>query len=180
MGAHVSPAVFLDRDGTLMENVHYCNDPARVRVFPGVPEALRELKAAGFHNIIVTNQSGIGRGLVTIDQFAAVQQKLLELIGTDLIVATYYCPDLPGPEARRRKPSPAMILEAKDAFAVDLSRSWLVGDQRSDVQCGRAAGVQPILVRTGGADVSAEKDAVHVAKDFASAARFILRNAGAR
>ena len=77
MPLDLTPAVFLDRDGTLMEDVDYCNDPTRVRIFPDVPEALARLKNAGFRNVIVTNQSGIGRGLVTVEQFAAVQKKLL-------------------------------------------------------------------------------------------------------
>src|SRR4051794_19258506 len=108
MSSEVAPAVFLDRDGTLMEDVHYCNDPDRVKIYPDVSEGLRRLKTGGFRDVIITNQSGIGRGLVTLEQFIAVQNRLIELIGPGLIDGTYYCPDLPGPNAHRRKPSPAM------------------------------------------------------------------------
>ena len=80
-------AVFFDRDGTLMEEVHYCGDPARVRVFPGVPEALRKLKAAGFRAFVITNQSGIARGLITEAQYHTVQEELLRQIGAGLIDA---------------------------------------------------------------------------------------------
>jgi D-glycero-D-manno-heptose 1,7-bisphosphate phosphatase len=89
-------AVFLDRDGTLMEEVHYCGDPAKVKVFPGVPEALRRLKAAGFRTFVITNQSGIGRGLITEAQYRAVQDEALRQLGQGTIDASYFCPDAPG------------------------------------------------------------------------------------
>jgi D-glycero-D-manno-heptose 1,7-bisphosphate phosphatase len=98
------PAVFFDRDGTLMEEAGYCADPREVRVYPGVPAALRELKAAGFLTFIVTNQSGIGRGFFTEAQYQAVQARLLAEIGPGLIDASYYCPDAPGVPSSCRKP----------------------------------------------------------------------------
>ena len=88
-------AVFLDRDGTLMEEVHYCNDPAQVRVYAGVPVALGRLKAANFRTFIITNQSGIGRGLITDEQYQQVQAELLRQLAPGLIDKTYYCPDAP-------------------------------------------------------------------------------------
>src|SRR5688572_16338922 len=102
------PAVFLDRDGTLMDDTGYIGDPALVRVLPGVPQALQRLKNAGFELVIVTNQSGIGRGKFTVADFEAVQQRLLQELGPGLIDATYMCPDSPGGEGSRRKPSPLM------------------------------------------------------------------------
>ena len=172
-------AVFLDRDGTLMEDVDYCSDPQQVRLLPGVAEGLRDLRGAGFRAVIVTNQSGIARGLITPEQFAAVQARLLDLIGEGLIDATYHCPDLPGPESKRRKPLPAMVLEAARDLNIDLERSWLVGDKAIDMQCGRAAGVRPILVQTGYGMREDSGKAEFVAKDFATAVEFILRNSGA-
>ena len=174
-----TPAIFLDRDGTLMEDVGYCNDPATVRLFPSVPEALRGLKAGGFRTVIITNQSGIGRGWITAEQYAAVHARLLKLLGPGLIDATYFCPDHADMPSARRKPSPAMVLEAARDLGLDLSRSWFVGDKAIDVQCGLAAGCRAILVQTGegaGADASG---AAHVAKDFASAAALILRTSDA-
>jgi D-glycero-D-manno-heptose 1,7-bisphosphate phosphatase len=178
MSSALAAAVFLDRDGTLMENVEYCNDPERVHVFPGVSEGLRQLQESGFQNIIITNQSGIGRGWITMEQFSAVQDRLLKVIGPDLIEATYFCPDVPG-KSVRRKPSAAMLLEAARDLGIDLGRSWFIGDQPTDMQCAIAGGVRPVLVQTG-CDTTDAKDAFFVAKDFATAVEFILRNAGAR
>ena len=192
------PAVFLDRDGTLMHEVNYCRDPALVRVFDGTREALRKLKAAGFVLVIITNQSGIARGLLTEADFHAVQARLLALLGDDLIAATYMCadgvgqasrlsesdgrpacPSVPSDKPSRRKPSPAMVREAARDLSLDLARSWFIGDKEIDVQCGLAAGTRTVLVRTGhGADADAA-GAHFVAKDIASAADFILSDSGA-
>jgi len=142
-------AVFFDRDGTLMEEVYYCADPALVRVYPGVSEALRRLKAAGFAIVVVTNQSGIGRGYMTDAQYQAVQAEFLRQVGADLIDATYYCPDAPGLPSQRRKPAPGMLLEAAAEHGIDLAQSWTVGDKALDVECGQRAGTRTVLVRTG-------------------------------
>src|ERR1700758_4470447 len=91
----LSPAVFVDRDGTIMEDCDYCSDPQDVRIFPGVPEALRRLKARGFKLIVITNQSGIGRGLMTVQQYRSVEAEVLRQVD-GLIDATYFCPDVPG------------------------------------------------------------------------------------
>lgn len=143
------PTVFLDRDGTLMEEVHYCSQPETVRVFPGVTEALTRLKAAGFLTIIITNQAGIGRGLFTEADFHAVQAELLRQIGPNLIDATYFCPDHPDQATPRRKPGMGMIEEACRAFPIDLTKSWMIGDKAIDIECGKNAGLRTILVSTG-------------------------------
>ncbi|MDP9291207.1 MAG: HAD family hydrolase, partial [Verrucomicrobiota bacterium] len=130
-------AVFLDRDGTLMEDVDYCSDPEKVRIFPGVNEALLRLRDAGFHRIVITNQSGIGRGLMTHEQYVAVETKLLDLVGEGLIDATYFCADMPGQNSARRKPRPGMVIEAARDWNIDLARSFFIGDKTSDIDCGR-------------------------------------------
>ena len=166
-------AVFLDRDGTLMEEVHYCADPGLVRLFPGVPAALRRLKDAGFRNIIITNQSGIGRGLFTEAQYQSVQAELLRQIGPNLIDATYYCPDVPGGLSPRRKPNPGMVLEAAAQYDIDLPESYFIGDKRDDIECGKRAGMHTILVSTGyGKDQICEPE--FRAKDLIEAVRFVL------
>ncbi len=142
-------AVFMDRDGVLMEEVHYCADPAKVRVFPGVPQALRKLKASGFRTFIITNQSGIGRGLITEAQYHAVQDELLRQLGPGAIDASYFCPDLPDSGSSRRKPEPGMVLEAAAEYDLDLAASYFIGDKGSDIECGRRAGTRTILVLTG-------------------------------
>ena len=152
-------AVFFDRDGTLMEEAHYCADPALVRVFPGVPEALRRLKRAGYGIFVITNQSGIGRGLITEEQYRAVHQEFLRQAGEDSIDAAYYCPDVPGVASLCRKPEPGMVLQAAAEHDLDLSASYIVGDKAADIECGRRAGTRTILVRTGyGAAQNCEPD----------------------
>jgi D-glycero-D-manno-heptose 1,7-bisphosphate phosphatase len=144
-----APAVFFDRDGTLMEEVYYCGDPAKVRVYAGVSAGLRRLKEAGFRTFIVTNQSGIGRGFFTEEQYRAVQAELLAQIGEGLIDASYFCPDVPGTASARRKPEPGMLFEAAAEFDVDLTSSYMIGDKAADVECGKHAGAKTILVLTG-------------------------------
>jgi len=145
----MTPAVFFDRDGTLMEEVEYCSDPARVRVYPEVPEALRRLKDAGFRVFVVSNQSGIGRGLFTVEEYRAVEREFLRQAGPGLIDASYFCPDAPGIASARRKPEPGMVFEAAAEFGIGLPGSWFVGDKASDIECGRRAGTRTVLVLTG-------------------------------
>src|SRR5881392_2850578 len=136
----LSPAIFIDRDGTIMQDCVYCSDPKKVRIFPGVPEALRRLKSNGFKLIIITNQSGIGRGLFTVEQYRAVEAEVLRQLGVGLIDATYFCPDVPGQDSSCRKPAPGMIVEATQEHQIDLARSFLIGDKEIDAECGRNVG----------------------------------------
>jgi histidinol-phosphate phosphatase family protein len=168
-----SPAVFLDRDGTLIRNVDYINDPAQVEVFPDVPDALRRLKGAGFRIVVITNQSGFARGLITQEQYDAVHARMLELAGPENIDATYMCPDF----GARRKPSPEMILEAVRDLNLDARRSCMIGDKAIDVQCGRNAGTKTIFIRTGYAlDAPCEPD--FIAANMKEAADWILQEGG--
>jgi D-glycero-D-manno-heptose 1,7-bisphosphate phosphatase len=154
-----APAVFFDRDGTLMEEVYYCGDPAQVRVYAGVAAGLRRLKEAGFRTFIVSNQSGIGRGLISEAQYRAVEAELIAQIGEGLIDASYFCPDAPGTPSARRKPEPGMLFEAAAEFDVDLAASYMIGDKSADVECGKRAGVKTILVLTGyGAEQDCDPD----------------------
>jgi D-glycero-D-manno-heptose 1,7-bisphosphate phosphatase len=167
-------AVFFDRDGTLMEEVNYCSDPAKVRVYPGASDALRQLRAAGWRVFVITNQAGIGRGLITEEQYQAVHQEFLRQLGADLVDAVYYCPDPPNVLSPRRKPQPGMVLEAAEEFAIDLSASYLVGDKAIDIECGRRAGTRTVLVLTGyGREQSCEAD--FIARDAVEAVRWIVR-----
>jgi D-glycero-D-manno-heptose 1,7-bisphosphate phosphatase len=170
----LTPAVFLDRDGTLMEDVDYCGDPRDVSVFPDAAQALAKLKRAGFKLIVITNQSGIARGFFTEQQFHGVQQELHRQLGADVIDAVYFAPDLPGKNAPRRKPRPGMVLEAAREHALDLSKSFFIGDKKSDVECARAAGVRSILVRTGYGAADCNPD--FTAADLVEAAEIILRD----
>jgi D-glycero-D-manno-heptose 1,7-bisphosphate phosphatase len=141
-------AVFLDRDGTLMEEVNYCNDPKTVRVFSGALDALQRLREAGWITIVVTNQSGLSKGKITPEQYEAVNAEFLRQL-PGAIDAVYFAPDHPENPTPRRKPGIGMLEEAAREFGIDLSRSWMIGDKVIDVECGRRAGCQTILVRTG-------------------------------
>jgi D-glycero-D-manno-heptose 1,7-bisphosphate phosphatase len=132
-------AVFFDRDGTIMHDVNYCSDPKDVHVFPVVADSLRKLKSRAFKLILVTNQSGIGRGYFTWEQYERVHAEVLRQLGEPLIDATYVCPDVPGSDSKCRKPAPGMILQGAREHAVDLSRSIMVGDKEIDVHCGHNA-----------------------------------------
>lgn len=176
----LTPAVFLDRDGTLMHDAGYLGDPAGVEIYPGIPQTLAQLKAAGFRLIVVTNQSGIGRGKFTLADYHAVAARVEELLGSGLIDATYFCPDHAEAASQRRKPNPGMLLEAAQEHALDLSRSWMIGDREGDIAAGVAAGARSILVQTGIGAESAAGGAVFVAKDLAEAAAFIIRQTNAR
>jgi len=158
-----------------MEDVPYIRNPADVRLFPGVPEELRNLRAAGFLIVMVTNQSAIGRGWNTLEEFDRVQERFFELTGPGLFDGVYMCPDAPDQPSERRKPAPGMVLEAARDLGVDLAHSWMIGDKSSDVECGLNAGVKSIQVATGEGTKQRSEQAVFFAADFAEAARYVLR-----
>jgi D-glycero-D-manno-heptose 1,7-bisphosphate phosphatase len=168
------PAVFLDRDGTLMKDVGYCGDPKDVEVFPQAREGLTRLKEHGYKLVIITNQSGIGRGYFAKKEYRSVEAEFLRQLGDGLIDASYFCPDLPTSNSIRRKPGPGMIFEAQREHQLDLRRSFLIGDKATDIGCGRNAGVRTILVQTGyGADET-NASADWIARDIGHAADIIL------
>jgi D-glycero-D-manno-heptose 1,7-bisphosphate phosphatase len=171
-----APAVFLDRDGTLIEDVHYCKDPALVRVLPGAVESLQKLKEAGYRTVIITNQSAIGRGWMTHDQYEAVHRRTMELIGDQYIDATYFCSHSPEEQSSHRKPAPGMVLDAASHHGIDLSRSWFIGDKRADVLSGKNAGTRSILVLCGQGKAEDGEGADFIARDLAEATEFILKS----
>jgi D-glycero-D-manno-heptose 1,7-bisphosphate phosphatase len=170
----LSPAVFIDRDGTLMQDCEYCSHPKDVRIFSGVIEALSRLKSRGFKLIIITNQSGIGRGFFTLDQYRAVEAEVLRQIGDRLIDATYFCPDAPGEHSNYRKPAPGMVVKARRDHQIDLSRSFFIGDKEIDVECAHNAGVRAIRVQTGSQQNMGTTMAEWIAGDLAAAVDIIL------
>jgi D-glycero-D-manno-heptose 1,7-bisphosphate phosphatase len=151
--SRLRPGAFLDRDGTLIREREYLADPAGVELLPGVPEALRRLRAAGYVLVVVTNQSGIARGLYSLNDYHAVAERVNEVLGREdaLPDATYFCPhhpDLTGP-CSCRKPATGMYLEAAEALGIDLEASIYVGDRIKDVLPGLKLGGRGFLVRTG-------------------------------
>jgi len=135
-------AVFLDRDGTILEHVPYLTDPVQVRLMPGAAEALRRLRAAGYLLVIVSNQSLVARGLGTHTQAETVSRRMEELFAAEGVRfdAIKYSFDGPDSNAPRRKPNPGMLLEAAAEFDIDLARSAMIGDDPRDPEAGRAAG----------------------------------------
>jgi D-glycero-D-manno-heptose 1,7-bisphosphate phosphatase len=174
------PAVFLDRDGTIIEERVYLSDPAGVEFVPGAIDGMHALAEAGFALVVVTNQAGIARGLYTVDDYHAVAARVTEILGEAGIVVdgTYFCPhhpDMTGPCACR-KPGLGMYRQAIEALEVDVRRSFFIGDKLSDVAAAETLGGQGILVRTGyGAkmenDVSGD---VWVMDDLAAAAARVV------
>lgn len=148
-------AVFLDRDGTINEDPGYLGDAEKVVLLPGVLDALSTLKNDyNFLLIVISNQSGIARGLITFEQVEAVNKKISDLLleKNIKIDAFYFCPAHPDfsteEECRCRKPSPSMILDAKKEFNIDLDSSYIIGDYATDVLSGVNAGIKTVLLKT--------------------------------
>ena len=175
-------AVFLDRDGTLIEDKDYLHRPEEVVIYPGVGPSLRRLQDAGFKLFLVTNQSGVGRGYFTMEDVHRVHEHLCRELAKDGVrfVKIYIAPEAPDAPSRGRKPSPQFLFDARDEFHLDLAQSYMIGDKLVDLECGWNAGVKrSILVRTGyGAGV--ERQPVgqlarsNVVDDLATAAAFLL------
>lgn len=158
-----STAVFLDRDGTIIEDVGYIGDPDDVRLIPDAAEAIRRISQAGYLVVIVSNQSGVARGLfdeAALSEVHARVEALLRAEGAGLDGA-YYCPYLDSTETKveayrrdseLRKPNPGMLRQAAHDLNIDLSRSWMIGDSPSDVEAGRRAGCETILISPNGPD----------------------------
>ncbi len=145
-------AVFLDRDGCLIEEKHYLKEPDEVVLIEGAAEGLRILKDRGFLLFLVTNQSGVGRGYFTLEDVARVHQRLVGLLEADGVSldGIFVAPEAPDEPSRGRKPSPAFLFDARDEHGVELGRSYMIGDKKVDVDCGRNAGVaRSFLVLTG-------------------------------
>ena len=157
-------AVFLDRDGTIIEDRDYLHRPEEVVIFPGVAQALKRLLDAGLRLFLVTNQSGVGRGYFTLDDVHAVHEHLSRELARDGVrfEKIYIAPEHPEAPSRGRKPSPQFLFDARDEFGIALERSYMIGDKLIDLECGWNAGVRgTILVRTGyGAMVEREQPAI--------------------
>ncbi len=185
-------AIFLDRDGTVNEEVDYLLDKKDIKLIEGTVEALGIFKNLGFLNIIVTNQSAVARGLLTIQELELINNELLSLLQKDeqnLIDDIYYSPyHIDGiiPEysviSNDRKPGTGMIEKAKIKYGIHLSDSFLIGDSFADVKCGVNAGLKTILVLTGyGVRTFKEckrenMDLFYIADNLLDAARFIENN----
>ena len=177
-------AIFLDRDGTMIAERNYLCRPEDVEIFPATPAGLKKLCAAGFKLIIVSNQSGVGRGYFTMADVDKVNQFIRGELARDGIrfEKIYIAPEKPDVPSRGRKPSPQFLFDARDEFGLDLAGSYMIGDKLIDLECGWNAGVkQCILVRTGyGAELErTEPDKLKravIVNDLNQAAAWILNS----
>ncbi len=169
-------AIFLDRDGTLIHDVGYLNNPQQVRLFPGVGEALNELSQSGFLIVLVSNQSGIDGGLLTRKQAEDVHQRLVSILagrGVHLD-AVYYCLHAPEKLCNCRKPSPGMLSQASQELRIDLTSSFMVGDKHSDIEAGIRAGCRTILIRADALDRQCNLKPDYVAASWAALLEYVL------
>ena len=142
----LTPALFLDRDGVIIEDLHYIKDPEQVRLCDGTQDLIVDARATGYAVVVVTNQSGIARGLLTWQQVENVNRRMLELLGHEAQPSALYCNGY-GPDASAtswRKPSPAMLLDAAQQLNLDVKRSVMIGDRLSDIKAGVTAGVATV------------------------------------
>ncbi len=168
-------AVFIDRDGTMAKDVPYCNRPEDFVLFPDTAKAIRLLNEHGFKVIVITNQSGIGRGYFTEATLAQIHDKMKGELAKEgaRIDAIFYCPHHPDDNCDCRKPKPKMILQAVKDFDIDLKRSSVIGDLPADIELGKAVGCKTILVDSNPlTEVSGKPDVI--VPDILEAARIII------
>lgn len=177
----MKPVVFIDRDGTIIAEKDYLSDPAQVELLPGSVNGLLQLQQNGFEIIVVTNQSGIGRGYFNEKQMHAVNKELCRLLteaGVKISLRRiYYCPHTPEDGCQCRKPLTGMALQAQADWLFDIKRGYVIGDKASDIEFGANLRLPGILVETGyGADLPAnvKEQAAYVALNLEDAARWII------
>jgi D-glycero-D-manno-heptose 1,7-bisphosphate phosphatase len=155
------PAIFFDRDDTLVVDSGFIDHPDKIQLVPGAANAIRRLKEAGFKIVVATNQSGVARGLFDEDRLRDIHDRLIDVLAAEgaSIDGIYYCPYLAGPDAKvdqyrkdspLRKPAPGMLIQAARDLEIDLLRSWMIGDGARDIEAGAAAGCRTILVERNG------------------------------
>jgi histidinol-phosphate phosphatase family protein len=147
------PAIFLDRDGVLIENrAYYVREWSQVKVFPEAIKALSNSRLENYKIVIVTNQSAVGQDIISIDTALSINNRLVNLIRSQSgkLDDAFLCPHVPDIGCECRKPKPGLLLQAAEKLSLDLKRSWMIGDAWSDIQAGHAAGVHgTIIVKTG-------------------------------
>jgi D-glycero-D-manno-heptose 1,7-bisphosphate phosphatase len=175
------PALFLDRDGTINVDTIHVSRADNVRLIPGAAAAIARVNAAGIPVIVVSNQSGIGRGLFTVEEYEQVRARIDELLAAAgaHVLTTYYCPHSPevAPACDCRKPGPGLYRQAAAEHGVDLAKSWYVGDRLRDIQPAKTFGGRGILVprdTTPGVDVVAARDGFAISTSLGAAVDRIL------
>jgi D,D-heptose 1,7-bisphosphate phosphatase len=179
-------AVFMDRDGTINEEVSYLSRMEQLRIYPQAYEAIRLINAAGMKAVVVTNQSGIARGYFTEDFVRSVHDRINELLGAEgaRIDGFYICPHHPihgngiyKQDCNCRKPKPGLLLQAAAEMNIDLARSYMIGDMLKDIEAGKKAGARGILVKTGyGSNIVRTDLPAYIAEDILDAVQWIMRD----
>ncbi len=184
----MNKAVFLDRDGTIIEDVGYLNSPEQIKFIPGSIEAIKKLNENGYKVVVITNQSGVARSLISEDMLQTIDKTIQKKIlnGDAYLDMIYYCPHHPEAghypykqECDCRKPAPGMINKAQKDLNIDLTKSFMIGDKTSDIEAGQRVGIKNILVLSGRGQ--GEKDKIKtqpdlIAKTLKEAADWILAN----
>lgn len=176
----MSTAAFLDRDGTVARDVPYCSRPEDFELFPGVIRSTKLLRECGLKVILITNQSGIGRGYFTWQNLERIHRKLRQELarGGTSIDAIYCCPHHPDDGCQCRKPKPGLLFQAAQEMKIDLSRSYVVGDSISDVEAGQRAGCRTILIAPAPPQSTLEANPDFTAPDLPAAVQWIWLQEG--
>jgi D,D-heptose 1,7-bisphosphate phosphatase len=170
-------AVFLDRDGTIARDVHYCRRPEDFKLFKDVPISIKKLNENGYKTVLITNQSGIARGYFTENTLSRIHQKMIDELAAAgaTIDAIYYCPHHPDQHCDCRKPGTALFRKAAKDLDIDLVSSYMIGDTEKDINAGKKAGCTTVLVTTG---PKTENEAIdrsdYSANSFKNAIHWIL------
>jgi histidinol-phosphate phosphatase family protein len=168
------PAVFVDRDGTINRDVPYCSHPDQFELLPGTAEAIRLLNESGFQVIVVTNQSGVGRGYFTEETLGRIHERMKSVISKyqAYIDGIYYCPHHPDDHCQCRKPEPQMVLKAALELGIDLKQSYTIGDSDADVEMGKRSGCKG-TVKIG---KSLSENADYQANSLLEGVKWIIKN----
>ena len=182
----MNKAIFMDRDGTIVEDVGYMNSPDQIRFIPGSIEAIKMLYQAGYKVVVITNQAGVARGLVTEDMLQTIDKTMHKWIlnGGAHLDGIYYCPHHPEhgvypykQTCECRKPHPGLIKRAKRDLEIDLTQSFMIGDKATDVEAGKRVGIKTVFVLSGHGNE--EKSRItekpdHVSPNLLDAVKWVL------
>jgi histidinol-phosphate phosphatase family protein len=178
-------AVFVDRDGTVIEELGYLSDPDKVQLVPNAARSISKLNKMGIPVVVISNQAGVARGLFTAGDLDRVHERVMKLLAAEdaLVDAAYYCPHHPDYDVQCtcRKPKPGLLLKASEELGIELKQSFMVGDRLIDMQAGKAAGASTVFLRTGYGQRELQENQTEVLKiadrvcdDLAEAVDWIL------
>lgn len=169
-------AIFFDRDGTIIYDLGYPRDPGQVQLLPGIGEALFQLQRQGFRLVLVSNQSGVGRGWLSQKDVEQVHRRVMACLAEHGVCldGAYYCFHAPWEECDCRKPSPGLLLRAAEELGIDLPLSFMIGDKRTDIEAGRRAGCRTVLLLANPSPSLLGPAPDHMASDWSEVAHYIL------